>query len=211
MKEGSGLEEITETSGLDLFSFEDAENIGKEILPSILNRLAFECNVSVGEPYQTGGTLPKDASGSLHTVRKDVLLLWDSASPVLTLGDTTRQELAKLLEQPVTRPDLYTAYRFAGFQNDPVARFMFFYNILLQLHNDSQKQIDDFIRKEMPNIPQSPRPDKPRLIETIYTRLRNEVGHTRTGATSEQTSKEIKENVMGLQTLVKAAISRVVE
>jgi hypothetical protein len=106
---------------------------------------------------------------------------------------------------------LYTAYRFAGFQNDPVARFMFFYNILLQLHNDSQKQIDDFIRKEMTNIPQSPRPDKPRLIETIYTRLRNEVGHTRTGATSEQTSKEIKENVMGLQTLVKAAISRVVE
>lgn len=195
---------------IDIFNFEDAEAIANGILPSILNRIAFYRNVSVGEPHFRGGTLPKGASGSSFTVRKDLQLMWDHATPVLTLGEETRQELARILEQQYTHHDLYSAYRFALSQSDPVARFMFLYNILLQLNGDNQQQVDAFIRSEIPGVPQSPRPDRRGIIETVYTRLRNEVGHRRPGATPEMTRKEIQENVAPFQVLVRTAISRVV-
>lgn len=194
----------------DVFDFEDAAAIANGILPSIINRLAFYRNIPVGEPHFTGGTLPKDASGSSYTVRSNLLLMWDEAVPVLTLGNDERQELARLLEQPYTHPHLHSAYRFAGNQKDHVSRFMFLYNILLQLNSDKQQQVDAFVRSEMPSVPQSPRPDHPNIIETVYTRLRNEVGHRRSGTTPEQTHKEIQDNVAAFQELVRTAISRAV-
>ena len=195
---------------IDVFTFEGAEAIAARILPSIINRLAFYRNVSVGEPYQIGGTLPKDPSDSLHTVRRDLLLLWDEAIPILTLGDDMREELARQLEQPYTHHDLYSLYRFASGQSDELARFMFFYNILLQLHNDIQRQVDAFILQERPDVPQSPSPRSQGRNETVYTRLRNEVGHRRAGTTPEQTRREIQENIAAFQELVRTAISRVV-
>jgi|SRR5215203_5100626 len=194
----------------DIFNFEDEEGIANSLLPPIVNRLAFYCNVPVGEPHFRGATLPKDASGSSYTVRGDVLLMWDHAVPVLTLGEDTRQDLAHILEQPYTHHDLYSAYRFAGNLSDPVARFMFLYNILLQLNDDNQTQVDAFIRTEMPSVPLSPRPDRRKIVETIYTRLRNEVSHRRPGITPEQTRKEIQANVAPFQELVRTAISRAV-
>ncbi len=195
---------------IDVYTFEDAEAIAAGILPSIINRLAFYRNVPVGEPYQIGGTLPNDPSGSLHTVRRDITLLWDEAIPVLTLGDDTREELARALEQPYTQHDVYSLYRFAISQSDVVARFMFLYNLLLQLNSDSQRQVDDFIIAESPGVQQSPSPHSPSGSETIFTRLRNEVGHRRAGTIPEQTRKEIAENVVPLQNVVRRAISRVV-
>jgi hypothetical protein len=194
----------------DVFDFEEAEAIASSILPSIINRLAFYRNVSVGEPYPTGATLPKDASGTHYTVTSQRRILWESAAPVLTLGEDARQDLARLLEQPYTRHDLYSAYRFALNQSDPVARFMFLYNILLQLNNDSQPQVDAFIRSKMPSVPQSPRPDREHIVETIYTRLRNEVGHRRPGSRPEETRGEIQDNAAQFQELVRTAISHVV-
>jgi len=194
----------------DVFDFEEATAIANGILPSIINRLAFYRNVSVGEPHCTGATLPKDASGSSHTVIRDLLLIWDQAVSVLTLGDDKRQELARLLEQPYTHHDLYSAYRFAGNQNDPVARFMFLYNILLQLNSDYQQQVDAFIRSEIPSVPQSPRPDRPNVSETVYTRLRNEVGHRRSGTTPHKTRREIQDKVGAFQELARTAISQVI-
>ena len=194
----------------DVFALEDAQTIVEGLLPSVVNRLAFHRNVPVGEPYFTGASLPKDASGSSHRVIADTVLLWDSAVPVLTLGEDTRQELAKLLDQPYTHHDLYAAYRFAGYQSDPITRFMFFYNILLQLNKDSQKEVDDFIRREMPDVTQSPSPYHAGVMETIYTRLRNEVGHGRAGTTAERTRTEMQDNLPAFQNLVRTAISRVV-
>jgi hypothetical protein len=86
----------------NIFDIDEAIAITKQILPSIINRLAFHRSIAIGEPRFTGGTLPKDVSGSSHTVRIDRLIMWDRAAPVLTLGEDTRQELVKLLEQPTT-------------------------------------------------------------------------------------------------------------
>jgi hypothetical protein len=192
----------------DIFAFEDAQPIVEGILPSIVNRLAFHRNVPVGEPYFTGASLPKDASGTSHRVIADAILLWDSAAPILTLGEDERGELARLLEQPHEDHDLYTLYRSSINQSDPVARFMFLYSILLQLHGDKQRQVEDFIREEAPNVPRSASPKGG--METVFTRLRNEVGHSRAGTTPDQTRRVIANNVTGLQNLVRKAIARVV-
>jgi len=137
--------------------------------------------------------------------------MWDQAIPVLTLGEDTCRDLTRRLEQTyIDANQFYSAYRFALNQSDPVARFMFLYNILLQINNDDQKQVDASIRSEVPSIPQSPRPDRPSVIETAYSRLRNEVGHKRSGTPPEQTRRKIQDNVATFQELVRTAISRVV-
>jgi hypothetical protein len=110
----------------------------------------------------------------------------------------------------LARADLHAAYRFAVSQSDAVARFMFLYNILLQLGGDNQGGVDNLVRQEEPNVRQRLRKRKPRVMETIYTRLRNEVGHVRAEATPRQTRTEIEHNVAALQAIVKVAISRVV-
>jgi len=194
---------------VDVFTFEEAEAIAEGILPSIVNRLAFYRNVRVGEPHFTGGSLPKDASGSSYTVTNSIRIR-DSVVADIAPNETGRRELARLLEEPYTHNELYSAYRFAGNQSDAVARFMFLYNILLQLHNDSQREVDDFIRGEMPSVPQSPSPHNPSVVETVYTRLRNEVGHRRLRTAPEQARTEIEGNVAALQELVKTAIWRAI-
>jgi hypothetical protein len=194
----------------NMFAIEDAEDIAKPILRSIIDRLAFELDVSIGEPYLRGATLPKDPSASVYTTTASLPVSWRVLAPDVIPDATRRREIAMLLEQPFSRPDLYSAYRFALNQSDAVARYMFLYNILLQLHSDAQRQVDDFIRQEEPNVPQSPNPLNANVMETVYTRLRNEIGHTRAGTTPEQTRSEMEDHIAALQTLVKTAISRVV-
>jgi len=194
----------------DVFTEEVADAVARDILASIINRLAFELDLSIGEPHLSGFSLPKDASGSSYTVSKSVLAMWDVLAPTIVVDAPRQQELAMLLEQPFARADLQSAYRFAINQSDAVARFMFLYNILLQLHNDEQGQVDDFFRVRTVSISQSPRPDKPHIMETVYTRLRNEVSHTRAGVTPDQTRTEIAANVAAFQALEKVAISQAV-
>ena len=194
----------------DVFALEDARTMAEGILPSIVNRLAFHRNVPVGKLYFTGATLPNDVSGSRYTVTKDVVLLWDSEAPILTLDEDTRQELAKLLEQPYTDHNVYSLYRFAIDQNDAVARFMFLYAILLQVKGDSQTNVESFIRQEMPEVEEreDPRPNKTGK-ETIFTCLRNEVAHVRR-TPPERTRRAIQENLLAFQELVRTAILCVV-
>lgn len=192
---------------IDVFTVEEAEAITTPIIGSITNRLAYELDISIGEPFLSGATVPKDASESVHSVVKNIPVSWGVAAPTVIPDAAKLQEITAQLEQPYTRPDLYSAYRFAGNQSDGVARFMFLYNILLQLHNDNQGQVDAFVRQKDSNVAQSPRPDKPHITETIYTRLRNEVSHRRQGVALEQTRGEIEGNVRALQKLARTAIA----
>jgi hypothetical protein len=193
----------------DVFDETEADTIATGILPSIINRIAFYRDVPVGEPFQTGFSIPKDASEKSFSVMSAIRIK-DSARPLLTLGDDTRGEIKRKLEQPYTHHDLYSAYRFAGYQDDPVARFMFLYNILLQLNSDLQREVDDFIRSQEPNVAQSASPEFTGVMETVYARLRNEVGHIRAGSTPERTQAEIRANLPAFQKLVKTAISNAV-
>jgi hypothetical protein len=204
--ETQGSEQIKVVFHLtDVFTDTDAKDIAKNILDSVLARIAFELDRSIGHPYMKGFTLPKDATGSSYTAQSSVRALWSVAAATITLSDESLQELARSLEQPSARPDLYSAYRFAVSQSDPVARFMFLYNIMLALHNDKQPQVDSFICGKVPKVPQRLNP-KGRM-ETVYTCLRNEVGHAR-GTPPKRTREEIQENLAAFQKLVKTAIAK---
>jgi hypothetical protein len=175
---------------IDVFTEEEAKAIANNLFPSILNRLALYRDIPIGDPYCIGSTLPKDASGSRHTVGVS-LHIRCSTSVVVRLGEDAHRELVEQLEQLYTHHDLYSLYRFAIRQSDAVARFMFLYNLLLRLNHDNQIQVDDFIIAVSRGVPQSPSPYRQGVSETIFTRLRNEVGHRRAGTTPEHTRKEI--------------------
>ena len=64
-----------------------------------------------------------------------------------------------------------------------------------------------FIRKHKPGVSQTPHYLNAGKVETVYTRLRNEVGHVRSNKTLENTTAEIAQHVSDLADLVKIAIS----
>ena len=60
---------------------------------------------------------------------------------------------------------------------------MHLYAILLSLFNDKQKNVDSFVASIEPSVEQTQMPGRAAgMLETIYTRLRNELAHKRQGA-----------------------------
>jgi hypothetical protein len=99
------------------------------------------------------------------------------------------------------------AFHFALAQNNVVASYLLMYRILLQIHRDSQRELDNFIRLEEPGVEQSQRLGQ-NITETVYTRLRNEASHFRVGAASEHTKGEMAQHLEPLIGLVQKAIEK---
>jgi len=184
----------------DIFTEDRARDIAENFLDAILNRLAFDFDVSIGPPYGGDYKLPKDEHGSMYTLGKSLRLSWQVAAPTVNPNLTKRQDLEKCLEQPYTLHDpYYCAYRFAISVHDPVTRFLFLYSTLLQIILDKQGKdtitaADNLIRLLEPGVLQTLSPHTGKG-ETIYTRLRNEVGHARPGVAPSNTYNEIEKNV----------------
>ena len=192
---------------INVFSSKEAGTICEDIVNVLLDKLAIEFNIPIGEPQCSGISLPTDESGTKNVVMTSLVQAYDILEGDLKPGEERIEELVqKLSNETPPRNQHLSLYRFSVKQKDPVAKFMFLYNILLLLYNDSQKDLDAYVRRCNPNIQQSPRPDKIHIIETIYTRLRNEVAHCRSSVLPEHTSKEIADNIISFQEIVKAAV-----
>jgi hypothetical protein len=80
-----------------------------------------------------------------------------------------------------------------------------------RLDNDSQRRVDHFITTQEPTVARTPvqllGSKKPRT-ETIYTRLRNELGHWRPGVDLATTNANMAAWVDRLRALTKAAIEQ---
>ena len=102
-------------------------------------------------------------------------------------------------------------YRSALRSTSPVEKFMHLYNILLMLYGDKQAALDAFIVNEEPGVAQTPNPrflhKNPQPMETVYTRLRNELGHKRQNVNLDMTKTEMEAHVGGLAAFVKRAMS----
>ena len=126
-----------------------------------------------------------------------------------------RQELPHLcqsLETHLNRTangyeDYYSMFH-AAMQAQGVGRFLLLYLILLTHFGDQQASVEAFIRGEEPSVPTTIHPLHPTRNETVYTRLRNEVGHRRSGTSQENTRLEIEQHMQGLICLVKKMIDR---
>ena len=100
-------------------------------------------------------------------------------------------------------------FSFANSESDAISRFSFLYNLLLQMSDDGgQPEVDSQILNIAPDCEQtiSPKPGKYETYETVYTRLRNELGHKREGVNYSQTKSEIRNKVVEFSEIVKKCI-----
>lgn len=74
---------------------------------------------------------------------------------------------------------------------EPVGKFVALYCLLLSLAEDSQVKLDKLLLEIEPTLEQSRSPMYGDRMETIYTRLRNELSHHRSGVDSFSTHAEV--------------------
>lgn len=153
----------------------------------------------------------KDAGLPVHHVGQSIGFFMKVEDECHNIGEQKTADLKKTLEQAAHRGFLfYDQFRAALSLGDPLARFMSLYNIVLSLCNDSQEDVDAFVLSVDPATPTNApfRPRRSGTPETVYTRLRNQVGHVRTGTTIDGTRAEMQANLSGLVKMAKTLIDR---
>jgi hypothetical protein len=195
-------------------SIEQARELSQETSDKVINGLRFFYNAKVGKlssGQKTLEVLNDDGSKTPHIYAE----FTESCGVSVTLTrhlDQLDPRLIALVNSDDQKNFLYNQFGFAMQIDDPVARYMLLYSILLQTKGDWQKEVDRFILNKEPKVetfqpPEKSRPPKsPPQDETIYTKLRNEIGHVREGATFKETCQEIESKVKGLEHLTRLAI-----
>jgi len=129
---------------------------------------------------------PATAMASVHVVR-----------------DLSQDELLNTYQTPL--PTLAGTLRHAWASSDVTVRFLLLYQLVLLVCNDSQDEVDAFIRSKMPEVPNTPSPYKPR-DETVFTKLRNEIAHNRPDTSLASTRREMSQWVEQLGSLARQAV-----
>ncbi len=201
----------------DVFASDNFGRITHPVVERVLNRIMFYCGgVRIGEPRCEGYSLPKNATGDVFAVLATHIVSWDHLEGAYRPAEEGRKRLKEHLENPDLLPGeaLYDLFNYSARQKDPVTRFMFLYNIILSLHNDTQGEVDAFILAEEPGVKMIQRTHADKngksktKNETIYTNLRNRVGHIIPGTDLLKTYEEISQYVGSFEQLVKKAIEK---
>ena len=138
----------------------------------------------------------------LHT--GDLQIFGQQANLIVGLDATS---LKAEMERPAASGEnFFGMYRSALQSASPIEQFMHLYQILLLFFNDSQADVDDYIRREEPGVPESPHPRFAGVMETVYSKLRNEFGHVRAGVDVRNTKLEMTNRLGGLTGLTRRAI-----
>lgn len=133
--------------------------------------------------------------------------------------DFTKDQIRKMEEEIQQQQyDPYRRlYRIALQNEDPVARFMLLYSILLeklgagQEGKEGQKAVDEFIRihcKGTYKAEEDMLSYEKKRVETIYTWMKNQIGHTKTSREMEEIKSKIQEKLSELHLIVQTAIKR---
>lgn len=180
--------------------------IASNIINNLLNKIAFiYVGAKVGEPWLTDFNCA-DRKYSTSEIQCSICV--DTKNRDKHLLET----LCKAIKDEKNYDtDDYTIYRSAMNNSDVVAKYMFLYQMLLYIHknasgHESQAAVDAFIIKHLDEERHMYKkwPDSQRT-ETIFTRLRNQVGHNR-GKTPSETRKEMERKISELTELVRVSI-----
>lgn len=194
-------------------SRETARVLAQGISQRVLDFLAFHYSLHIEKYGPPAETLVDQAFNGAYLTAAGFVLSGGEASFRLGLGPPTIAAIRAQLEGPdLPRESYYSQFRTALQTQDPVDRFMALYRLLLHLIPDikgkeSQAAVDEFIIREF-GAPTTPRPGKPEIRETAYSRLRNEIGHVRPNVDLTSTRAEIEQHVKTLVDVVKRAISQ---
>jgi hypothetical protein len=196
---------------VDSISIEEARELTREVAYEVATRVldafCFFHNTKSSEivlALQKLESTDKNGNKTIHVYRDLVRRRIISA--------TVTRHVDKLDPRFIDLVNADKQFGFAMQVDDPVARYMLLYSLLLQTKEDRQKEVDRFICIKDKDVKTSKSPQRPKPVksppqdETIYTTLRNEIGHVRKGSTFKETCRQIGVKVKGLEDLTKLAI-----
>lgn len=207
------LQELREDNIFILQITSDKSLCSQKLIPvaqkeanNLLNKITFYfANAKVSEPWiidadfedKKMGTTEIPCSMFVSTEKIDKKLLESLCQEIKESRDCTGDE--------------YNLFRTAMNNEDVVVKYMFLYQILSFKYinsegQESQRLVDDFIKSKFTQERHQYQiwSDTGRK-ETVYTRLRNQVGHFR-GKTSQETRKDMQGKINELIELVKLSI-----
>jgi hypothetical protein len=185
--------------------------VAGEIHKEILDRVSIARGIAIENGRVESALSPTDGQSNVITPRTgDIVLVGEYVKVSLSLSCA---DLNPILEEVTPRGSRHFGlFRSALLSTSPVEEFMHLYNILLMLFDDEQAAVDDFITTQNPGVAKKQRPPIKRLRkrslkeETVYTRLRNELGHKRADVNLDDTKADMKKHLSELITLTKRAI-----
>lgn len=193
-----------------IYSIEEVKGIGDAIKDDVVDMLSFTLNTKVGEMKVVGyGLTPRPGEDSIgHSLMPLLEFRGTGKTGSFKLSSDNIQEIqdALLRMSSLKHKPLIRLFRYAICDNHPVVQFMMLYLILSEIRKN-QPGVDRYILKVAPTTPQSPSPYTKNL-ETIYTRLRNEITH-RTNVGWETTMAEIISNLDEFKTIVHVALKSI--
>jgi hypothetical protein len=187
-------------------SVNEGREVAEKALWAALDRIIFHHDIAVENPLCTAEQYSPPLAVDAFA---DVGMRFG-----LVPGIAPAQLKAELEQPSPPGKDSYGLFRSARQSLSPVEEFMHLYHILLMLHNDDQAAVDAFIKSQVPTVQETPQPPilrsrkrrKNLVMETVYTKLRNELGHKRAGVNLEDTKLEMGCWLPGLIALTKQAI-----
>ncbi len=188
-------------------SAEDGRALAAKVNKVALDRIAFNHGIAIEDARKADDHFSpiNPQPGVLYASGASIAVFAGRASLTVGVGAAI---LKNELEQPTqTGEQYYGLLRSARQSGSPVEEYMHLYNLLLMLYDDSQNDVDRFIVDHDPSVPQTQHPKKKAgVMETTYTRLRNEFAHKRDGVDLAITKDEMVNRLGGLQALVRRAI-----
>lgn len=188
-------------------SEQDGVAIALGEVEAILDTLAFERRLAIGRPRLSSQAFEDESQSPATKSISSGVTLHLSCSTT-TLVRATAETIEDLITNSAPAASIHKQmFRSAIRSNGNVERFMHFYNLLMMLHGDHQGRVDAFIRQHEANVSESQSPHhKAGVMETIYTRLRNEISHHRQGVDLEETKRSMSDHVGRLLEHVRDAI-----
>jgi hypothetical protein len=188
-------------------SAEDGTAIAARVSKVALDRIAFNHGIAIEDARITEHHFSpvNPQPGVLHASAGEYMVFVGNAP--LTVG-VDAATIKTELERP-THPgeQYYGLLRSARQSGSPVEEYMHLYNIILMLYDDSQNEVDRFIVDQDPTVPQTQHPKKKvGVMESVYTRLRNEFAHKRDGVDLAKTKEEMINRLGGLLASVRRAV-----
>lgn len=175
-------DEISLNISTDCASQQEAFELSATLAQQVLDDLAVRLRKPIGSERMSGYCLKKmivEPGDTAPYVVTSSLVLAYAILPQTT--PVTSQVMQSLFEAPLDtameRRVWRHIYRDALNVEEPIARFMLLYGILLLVCGDNQKKVDDRILGLRPSTVQ--RRDRDGTNKTAYCGLRNELGHGR--------------------------------
>jgi hypothetical protein len=205
----SGYEILSTVHLAGVATERDGRAIANKVLAAVLDRIAFRYSLAIEDSQIVSSWFdsmnpPPGAETQLHS--GELAIIGQQAD--LVFGISAADLKAELERTTLSGEPFFSLYRLAVQSRSPGEKFMHLYSLLLRFFDDEQVRVDDFIRSQDSAVPQSPDPRPGRSNrETVYTRLRNEFAHRRSGVNTQDTKAEMEQHVGGLIRLVKQAIA----